>query len=81
MAALRGQKYYNLYLQLQEGANAARSADTSRIKFSVAEWLNAQTVNRPDPLLTLNSRKEQGIQNDTTGWLLCSISLDWDDQG
>jgi len=73
-------KVKTIYRELQVGANAARSTDTSRIKSSVAEWLNAQTVGRPDPLLTLASRKERGIQNDTTGRLLCSISLDWDDQ-
>ncbi|KAF9793110.1 hypothetical protein BJ322DRAFT_1016714 [Thelephora terrestris] len=75
-----GPKARTVYRELQEGANSARSCDTHRIKCLVADWLNSQESNPPTPPLTRTKCDDRGIQNDTTGRLLCSISLDWDDE-
>ena len=64
--------------QLQEGANDARSADVSRVKSAVGDWINERISNPTQPRLNRTSREGRGIQNDMTGKLLCSLSLDWD---
>ena len=69
-----------LVSQLQEGANDARSSDVSRVKSAVADWLNERISDPDQPRLDRTSREGRGIQNDVAGRLLCSISLDWNDQ-
>jgi hypothetical protein len=64
-------------LQLQRGANDARSDDVRRIKEEVANWIN-QTLSPTTPL-SLKQRDDRGLQNDITGRLLCPIELSWDD--
>jgi hypothetical protein len=64
-------------LQLQRGANDARSDDVRRIKEEVANWIN-QTLSPTTPL-SLKQRDDRGFQNDITGRLLCPIELSWDD--
>jgi hypothetical protein len=63
--------------QLQEGANDARSTDVSRVKSAVGDWLNDR-VSDPTKRFDRLSREGRGIQNDMTGRLLCSLSLDWE---
>ena len=63
--------------QLQKGANDARSDDVRRIKEEIANWIN-QTLSPTTPL-SLKQRDDRGLQNDTTGRLLCPIELSWDD--
>ena len=62
-----------------DGANDARSDDTSRAKSGVAVLLN----NRRDipiyPPLDPDTRDGHGLQNDYTGRLLCLIKYEWDD--
>ena len=66
-------------LKLQEGANDARSSDVSRVKSAVADWLNERISSPHTKKFPRTSRQGRGIQNDITGRLLCSITLDWDD--
>lgn len=65
------------YTQLQKGANDARSDDIRRIKEELAIWINRDYS--PTPALELRSRHDRGLQNDTTGALLCPIEYDWSD--
>jgi hypothetical protein len=65
--------------QLQSGASDARSDDTSRLKVSVAEWLNSRTSTEMQARLSAKNKSERGICNDVTGRLLCPIDFDWDD--
>jgi hypothetical protein len=64
-------------LQLQKGANDARSDDVRRIKEELANWIN-QTFSPTTPL-GLKQRDDRGLQNDVTGRLLCPIEHSWDD--
>ena len=65
-------------LQLQKGANDARSDDVRRIKEELALWLNI--ANAPNPPLNTKCRSDRGMDNDITGRLLCPIEYDWDDE-
>ena len=75
-------------LKFQSGANDARSDDTSRLKVTVAEWLNTSSrmCSNGAPtyqtmLLSAKAKEERGISHDVTGRLLCPIDYDWDDPG
>ena len=69
-------------LKFQSGANDARSDDTSRLKMSIADWLNSRPnpngVLTYDTRLSTKSKEGRGISNDVTGRLLCPIDFDWD---
>jgi hypothetical protein len=65
--------------QLQSGATDARSDDTTRLKASVAEWLNSRKPTETQARLSSKKKSERGICNDVTGRLLCPIDFDWDD--
>ena len=64
-------------LQLQKGANDARSDDVRRAKEEIANWIN-QTLSPTTPL-SVKQRDDRGLQNEITGRLLCPIELSWDD--
>ncbi|KJA14120.1 hypothetical protein HYPSUDRAFT_208728 [Hypholoma sublateritium FD-334 SS-4] len=64
------------YVELQRGADSARSDDLNRIRACIADWLNA-TQPRPEILLNPSCRKNRGIQHDVTGQLLCPAEFDW----
>ena len=64
-------------LQLQKGANDARSDNVRRVKEEVASWIN-QTHSSTAPL-SMKQRDDCGLQNDVTGHLLCPIEFSWDD--
>jgi hypothetical protein len=68
-----------VYIQLQTGANDARSDDTSRLKIVVAEWLNSRTNPASHPRLSAKGKDERGLNHDITGQLLCPIDHNWDD--
>jgi hypothetical protein len=77
---LHGLRPFSHYIQLQTGANDARSDDTSRLKIVVAEWLNSRTPSTSHTRLTAKGKDERGINHDITGHLLCPIDYDWDDE-
>lgn len=66
------------WLQLQKGANDARSDDVRRIKEEVGDWLNADFT--PTVPFLRKSRAGRGLQNDICGRLLCPIDHNWDDE-
>jgi len=72
-----------LDIELQSGANDARSDDTSRLKVAIADWLNCREPHNVagnfDTRLSAKRKEERGISNDVTGRLLCPIDYDWDD--
>lgn len=70
---------HRCHSKLLEGANNARSDDTSRVKSAVASLLNNRASGRPNVPLDLDTRDQRGLQNDVTGRLLCPIKYDWDD--
>lgn len=63
--------------QLEARADTARGDDISKIKSSVAEWLNASPYNC-DPPLSFHERKGRGFDNKVTGRALCPIEYDYD---
>ncbi|KAL1721155.1 hypothetical protein EV715DRAFT_288694 [Schizophyllum commune] len=65
------------YAQLEARADTARGDDISKIKSSVAEWLNASPYNC-DPPLSFHERKGRGFDNKVTGRALCPIEYDYD---
>ena len=64
--------------KLQKGANDARSDDIRRVKEELGGWLNLDFS--PVVPFTTKSRSDRGLQNDTTGRLLCPIEHNWDDE-
>ncbi|KAF8184850.1 hypothetical protein BJ912DRAFT_1060825 [Pholiota molesta] len=65
-------------IQLQKGANDARSDDVRRIKEEIALWLNDEFT--PVPPMLVKARSDRGVQSRITGRLLCPIEHDWDDE-
>ncbi|KAF9470595.1 hypothetical protein BDN70DRAFT_982771 [Pholiota conissans] len=65
-------------MQLQKGANDARSDDVRRIKEEVALCLNREHA--PNPPLNTKCRSDRGRQNDITAKLLCPIEYDWSNE-
>jgi hypothetical protein len=78
-AILHGSGLIRHYIQLQTGANDARSDDTSRLKAVVAEWLNSCALATSHTRLSAKGKEERGINHNMTGKLLCPIKYDWDD--
>lgn len=74
-----GSRIRMYYARLLEGANDARSDDVSRVKSGIASLLNNRRNAPPSPPLELYTRDGRGLQNDTTGRLLCPIKYNWDD--
>ncbi|KJA20685.1 hypothetical protein HYPSUDRAFT_203483 [Hypholoma sublateritium FD-334 SS-4] len=72
------EELHTFYVELQRGADSARSDDLNRIRTFVADWLNA-AQRRPEILLDPSCRKNRGIQHDVTGRLLCPAEFDWTD--
>lgn len=66
--------------QLQIGANNALSDDVRSIKQAVGNWLNTQMKPVPSPTLDKDCRGQRGLQHDSTGFLLCPIEFDWEDE-
>ena len=66
-----------LALQLQHGANSARSDDVNHIKAEVCSRVNNQY--KPDVLLQKGDRSNRGIQHDVCGKLLCPVTYNWDE--
>ena len=77
MTLLRILSLIQCSLQVQKGANDARSDDVRRAKEEIANWINQ--THTPTTPLSVKQRDNRGLQNDITGRLLCPIELSWDD--
>ncbi|KAG2127603.1 uncharacterized protein EDB93DRAFT_1256962 [Suillus bovinus] len=69
------EEYAQMLKMLQQGANAARGDDTSKLKVLVSEWVNCEF--KPDPLVDPDDKHSHGFTNDACGRLLCPSELDW----
>jgi hypothetical protein len=67
--------FAELFVQLRQGADAARGDDTSKLKALVSEWVNREF--KPDPLVDPDDKHSRGFSNDACGRLLCPSELDW----
>ncbi|KAL1712618.1 hypothetical protein EV715DRAFT_267797 [Schizophyllum commune] len=70
------EELYAFYALVEARADTARGDDISKIKSSVAEWLNASPYNC-DPPLSFHDRKGRGFDNKVTGRALCPIEYDY----
>ncbi|KAG2743856.1 hypothetical protein P692DRAFT_20744999 [Suillus brevipes Sb2] len=61
--------------KLKQGADAARSDDTSCLKELVAGWINQEF--HPSPLIKPNDKLSRGFTSDICGKLLCPAEWDW----
>lgn len=67
------------WTQLRKGAGNARSVDTTEITKVMADWLNdPHSAFHADPQLLRASRANRGVVHATTGYLLTSLDVDWD---
>ncbi|KAG2108543.1 hypothetical protein BD769DRAFT_1392712 [Suillus cothurnatus] len=67
--------FAELFVQLHQGADAARGDNTSKLKALVSEWVNREF--KPDPLVDPDDKHSRGFSNDACGRLLCPLELDW----
>ncbi|KAI3998398.1 hypothetical protein EV122DRAFT_256013 [Schizophyllum commune] len=70
------EELHAFYALVEARADTARGDDISKIKSSVAEWLNASPYNC-DPPLSFHDRKGRGFDNKVTGRALCPIEYDY----
>jgi hypothetical protein len=64
-------------LQLQKGADIARGDNAGNLKPVIVTWVN-DLYGLSKPALRTNSKKEQGLENDNTGHLICPVEFSWD---
>ncbi|KAH6886091.1 hypothetical protein BKA70DRAFT_1123289, partial [Coprinopsis sp. MPI-PUGE-AT-0042] len=65
---------------IQKGANSARSDDTKTLKSAIVDWiipLNGQPLNPP---IACNVKMDWGFLHPRTGFLLCPVDLNWQDE-
>ncbi|KAG5649528.1 hypothetical protein H0H81_003293, partial [Sphagnurus paluster] len=63
---------------LTRGSNDARGDDINKVMKAVANWLNQLPATTPP--INPEDRSMRGLKHDTTGWLLCPIEFNWDDE-
>lgn len=69
-------------LQLQRGANDARSDNVNKLKPAIAHWVNALLTTSTSHLaVNHEDRSARGLQHDKCGELLSPIEHDWSDPG
>ncbi|KAJ3559491.1 hypothetical protein NP233_g11249 [Leucocoprinus birnbaumii] len=71
--------YLSYIAQLQQGANAARADDNSRMIEEVPKWLNKMYSLDGHEALVASHRDNRSLQHDICGMLLTPIDVDWDD--
>jgi hypothetical protein len=65
-------------VQIQKGANSARSDDTKGLKGVILDWITPKGQALVPPL-TRNIKADRGFHHERTGELLCPTGLDWND--
>lgn len=65
--------------KLRIGSDAARGDDAGNLKIAVVEWVDA-LYGPSVPQLKPGSKDERGLDNDSTGRLLCPSEYNWDDE-
>ncbi|KAG2123322.1 hypothetical protein BD769DRAFT_1389196 [Suillus cothurnatus] len=68
-------EYLHMLKMLQQGADAARGDDTSKLKSLVAEWVNHKF--KPSLPIDYDDKHSHGFTHDVCGRLLCPAELDW----
>lgn len=66
-------------LQLQKGSASARAEDTKSLKGTILDWLVPPGGPPLDPPLSRNVKVNRGFNHERTGFLLCPVGLNWDD--
>jgi hypothetical protein len=67
-------------LQIQKGANSARSDDTKSLKGAIIDWIAPPSGEPLKPPLSRNVKMDRGFMHPRTGFLLCPAELNWADQ-
>ena len=65
-------------LQIQAGANAARSDDIKGLKGTVLDWITDKTHGLVPPI-GRDEMAGRGFNHEATGRELCPAGLDWND--
>lgn len=68
----------NIKLQLQKGANSARSDDTKSLKGPILDWITPEGQSLLPPL-SRNVKMDRGFHHERTGELLCPAGINWSD--
>jgi hypothetical protein len=67
-------------VQIQKGANSARSDDTKSLKSAVIDWIAPPDGTPLNPPIARNIKMGRGFDHPRTGFLLCPAELDWRDE-
>lgn len=68
-----------IIFKLQKGSSGARSDDTKGLKGAILDWITPR--NEPlNPPLSRSIKHDRGFHHERTGFLLCHVRKDWDNQ-
>jgi hypothetical protein len=65
--------------KIQKGSSGARSDDTKSLKGTILDWITPKGEVLI-PRLDRNVKHDRGFHHDRTGFLLCPIGEDWNNQ-
>ncbi|KAH6894924.1 hypothetical protein BKA70DRAFT_1439093 [Coprinopsis sp. MPI-PUGE-AT-0042] len=65
---------------IQMGANSARSDDTKTLKSAIVDWITPPDGQPLNPLIARNVKMDRGFLHPQTGFLLCPVDLNWQDE-
>ncbi|KAH6883712.1 hypothetical protein BKA70DRAFT_1446712 [Coprinopsis sp. MPI-PUGE-AT-0042] len=65
---------------IQKGANSARSDDTKTLKSAIVDWILPPGGQPLNPPIARNVKMDRGFLHPRTGFLLCPVDLNWQDE-
>ena len=65
--------------KIQRGSSGARSDDTKSLKGTIVDWITPKGE-ALIPCLDWNVKHDRGFHHDRTGFLLCPMGEDWNNQ-
>ncbi|KAH6908042.1 hypothetical protein BKA70DRAFT_1104179 [Coprinopsis sp. MPI-PUGE-AT-0042] len=65
---------------VRSGANSARSDDTKTLKSAIVDWIVLPDGQPLNPPIARNVKMDRGFLHPRTGFLLCPVDLNWQDE-
>ncbi|KAH6893897.1 hypothetical protein BKA70DRAFT_1118179 [Coprinopsis sp. MPI-PUGE-AT-0042] len=65
---------------VRSGANSARSDDTKTLKSAIVDWITPPDGQPLNPPIARNVKMDRGFLHPRTGFLLCPVDLNWQDE-